>query len=137
MEQGQINKEDENITKLKELLIKGDYYIYTKLNHVSKSGMFRLISCFVIIDNKPFNLDRYIEKLGNYKRDKNRDGLRVSGCGMDMGFDVVYNTSRGVFKEFICLGENKCKSNDHVNGDRNYKPHKHSDSGYLLKQKWL
>jgi hypothetical protein len=125
-----------------KLVKKGNYKVYTALKHVSSSGMFRLIDCFVIIKNKPQNINWYIEKLGLFKR--NDDGrLKVSGCGMDMGFCVVYNLSSVIFRNsFICRGDSdkyaeRCPSNDHVNGDRNYKPHLHSDGGYALKQVWI
>ncbi len=111
--------------------------VHTVLRHVSQSGMMRHIDVIYIKDNKPTNLNLYIEKLGLYKRKKDGWSLRVSGCGMDMGFSVVYNLSSVLFKDnFFCIGKN-CKSNDHINGDKNYKPHKHSDGGYLLKQEWL
>ncbi len=116
--------------------------VYTTLKHVSSSGMLRHIDVIYIKDNKPINLNFYIERLGLYKRAKNAhaanaDSLRVSGCGMDMGFSVVFDLSGTLYQDkFICLGQ-ECKSNDHVNGDRNYKPHKHSDGSYLLQQSWL
>jgi len=118
----------ENITKeLKELLEKGNRIVYTKCNHVSNSGMFRLISCFVIVNNKPINIDWYIEKITNYKRDKRREGLRVSGCGMDMGFSVVYNLGSCLYPH----GDGKT-----ITG-RNGDTEPETDGGYLLKQKWL
>lgn len=130
-------EKDEAIKELKELFKKGKYTVYTVLRHVSRSGMMRRISCFIIVKNKPINIDWYIEKLGTYNRDRNHEGLKIGGCGMDMGFSLVYNTSSTVYRGgFICRGE-KCTSNDHINGDRNYKPHKHRDGGYNLKQIWL
>lgn len=71
--------------------------IYTKLVHVSNSGMFRLISVYLIKENEPYCLDYFIHNLGIEKRDSRREGLRVSGCGMDMGFHVVYNLMSAIF----------------------------------------
>ena len=54
--------------------------IYTTLEHVSQSGMMRTISAFVIVDNTPLCIAR---------------SVRVSGCGMDMGFHLassIYDT---------------------------------------------
>lgn len=68
---------------------------YTVLKHVSTSGMLRHIDVFYIgTDRKPILLNWYIEQLGLFNRAKhydspNADSLRVSGCGMDMGFHVV------------------------------------------------
>ncbi len=116
--------------------------VYTILKHVSNSGMLRHIDVIYIKDNKPIKLNWYIEKMGLYKRgsmeSNNSDSLRVGGCGMDMGFNVVYSLSRNLYLNgHNCLGE-YCHSNDHVNGDRNYdRRHKHKDSGYLLTQSWI
>lgn len=140
----------ENIKQeLKALLKKAKYIVYTNMSHVSNSGMLRHINCYVIVNNEPKNINWYIEKLGLYKRaknynDKNAESLRVSGCGMDMGFDVVYNLSSVVFKDnFKCRGEN-CPANDHTNDRPPYKWDRkksigklHSDVGYCLIQKWL
>jgi hypothetical protein len=62
-----------------------------------------------------------------FKRDGKREGLRVSGCGMDMGFDIVYNLGRFLFPK----GDGKTVTGR--NGDT--KPE--TDGGYLLKQEWL
>jgi hypothetical protein len=114
--------------------------IYYNVRHVASSGMLRYMNFYFIgKDRKPVLLNWYIEKLGLWSRGKSFDSLhgdclRVSGCGMDMGFHVVYTLSRLLYKdEFYCLGKNNCGSNDHVNGDKNYKiNHLHSDAGYLL-----
>lgn len=68
--------------------------IYTVLRSVSKSGLSRSIS-FYIIDNKEIiNINYYIKTLLDYKFNKTRDGLIVKGCGMDMGFHVVHTLLR-------------------------------------------
>lgn len=120
--------------------------IKTILKHVSSSGMMRHIDAvYISRDGETIKLNWYIEKLGLYKRgksydSKNCDSLRVGGCGMDMGFAIVYNLSSTLYRQgFICMGKD-CRSNDHNNGDTNYKRtknHIHSDGGYLLKQEWL
>lgn len=56
-----------------------------------------------------------VSKLLGYRMGK-RDGLIVGGCGMDMGFEVVYNLSAALFgKGYACLGKGRCPSNYHVN----------------------
>jgi len=128
---------EEIIKELLTLLEKANYTVYTSVKRVSRSGMFRVIDCFVIIENNPIHINWHIDQLGLFKRDKQEDGLRVSGCGSDMGFEIVYNLSSMLFRDnFICVGVG-CPSNDHVNGDKDYTPHKHSDAGYRLIQKWL
>jgi len=104
--------------------------IYVFCRHVSNSGMFRLISCYVIRDNKPIYLDHLIEELGLYKMDKKRDGLRVSGCGMNMGFAVVYNFSKALFPN----GFRYRKNEHHRNGPSATVD---GNGGHALKHQWL
>lgn len=102
-----INKEerDDAIKSLKKLLGRNKT-IYTIVRHVSQSGMQRRISCFVPVKNKRLDvtvheivcIDWYIEKLGHYKRHTSKEGLIVNGCGMDMGFAVVYDVSSTLYK---------------------------------------
>jgi hypothetical protein len=110
--------------------------IYTRLDHVSRSGMYRVISLFVMRDNEPWNISHMAAPLlEGY--DEKHEGCKASGCGMDMGWHLVYNLSRQLFKDnFDCIGKG-CPANDHANGDRLYESHKHSDGGYALKQRWL
>ena len=87
----------EAIKELKELMESHDFTIYTDLNHASKSGMTRSISCYV--RNKEGyskNINHLIENMGTFKEDK-YGGLKVTGCGMDMGFHLVYTTSVNVY----------------------------------------
>ena len=57
--------------------------IYTVLRSVSKSGLSRSISFYVVDNNKEIvNIN------------KTRDGLIVKGGGMDMGFHVVHTLLR-------------------------------------------
>ena len=126
-------EEQEAINTLRKILDKGGRRVYTIVRHRSSSGMFRLISCFSIVRNKhtkqcePLCLDWYISKTGLYARDKQREGLRISGCGMDMGFSVVYDVGS------MCYPKGDGKTVTGRNGDT--KPE--TDGGYLLKQSWL
>ena len=64
--------------------------IYSIINHVSRSGMTRHISFFKIVNNEPQYINHEINKLLDYKFNKNYNSLVVGGCGMDMAFHVVY-----------------------------------------------
>lgn len=90
----------------------------------------------------------------DWKYDKDREGVKVSGCGMDMGFSVAYNLDRALFPDGfgvegeLPLGhkirpatkEEEAKAvekgatfrgrNGDVSGWDN-------DGGYALKQRWL
>lgn len=60
----------------------GNVKIYTKLDHVSTSGMTRYISAFMILDNDLVCIAREV---------------KMSGCGMDMGFHLAYNLFISVY----------------------------------------
>jgi hypothetical protein len=134
----QHETEVENAKKdLMELMKEGNYTVYTRVSHVAPSGMSRVISSFVIINNEPRNIDWFVGKILDYKWDEKHDGVRVGGAGMDMGFHLVYSLSSSLFpKGFDCIGEG-CPSSDHVNYPREKEFKHHSDGGYRLKQKWL
>ena len=72
--------------------------VYTRLNHVSRSGMSRSITPLIIRDNEPFYLAWTTAVLFGQVRDK-YDGLKIGGCGMDMGFHLVYTLSRIVYDD--------------------------------------
>lgn len=128
-------EQQEAIENLRKIIKPGDT-VYTILRHVSKSGMMRHVKPYVIIDGRPQWIGYWTSKALDMRL-ADDDGVKVGGCGMDVGFELVYNLSRVLFKDnFICIGE-KCRSNDHVNGDRDYTPHKHSDAGYALRQEWM
>lgn len=79
-------------------VIKAGDVVYTILRHVSQSGMSRNIDVVVIKDNKPICVSWDVAKLLEYRQ--NEDGsLKVRGCGMDMGYSVVYNMSRTIFDD--------------------------------------
>jgi hypothetical protein len=72
------------------LLNKGDT-VYTVLRHVSASGMSRRIDLYTFQDNKPVYLSGYFAMMQG--EEPPRDGYKVGGCGMDMGFHLVYSLS--------------------------------------------
>ena len=129
--------------QLRGILKPGDT-VWTILRHVSRSGMSRRISLVVFEVPPDSSYDppgpRDItwlagKALGCRRHDDG--GLVVGGCGMDMGFHIVYNLSRTLFPSgFTCIG-NGCPASDHPNGDRNREPHKHGNGGYALQQRWL
>lgn len=92
----------EAIEKLREWIKPGDT-VYTILRSVSKSGMSREIGVVLmyqderrgIVDLHPNWL---VSKATGYRTGK-RDGIVMGGCGMDMGFALVYDLSRTLFPE--------------------------------------
>lgn len=77
--------------------------IYTILKHVSSSGMYRVIDTYLIKDNWPLRLTWNIAAVCGYPYNDNHEGIGVSGCGMDMGFHIVYNLSYALFKDGYAL----------------------------------
>ena len=121
--------------QLQQILKPGDT-VYCVLCHVSRSGMQREIKFYARQGNEMRYLSGYMEALGLGRRGK-REGNIVGGCGMDMGFHLVYNLGRVLYPGgVICAGKH-CPSNDHSNGDRNYEPHCHTDGGYAFRSEWL
>jgi len=126
----------ESLEILRQYVKAGDT-VFTTLYHVSKSGMFRAIGLHVIKNNEPVNLSYHAAKATGYTISNKHGGVAMSGCGMDMGFGLVYNLSRALYPDgFECIGE-KCRSNDHSNGDRDRTPHHHKDGGYALRHSWF
>lgn len=82
---------EEALATLRKLLEPGDT-VYTKLNHVSRSGMSRSITPMLLTADGPRYLAWSTCVLFGQSRDK-YDGVRMDGCGMDMGFALVYNLS--------------------------------------------
>lgn len=95
----------ENILKL---LDKG-VTVFTILRHVSKSGMSRNIS-LVVIDPEGkgiYDITWLASQVLEMKR-ADDGGITIRGCGMDMGFELVYRLGSEIY-----------------------------DDGYALKQEWL
>lgn len=72
--------------------------IYTILRRVSASGMSRDISLKVIKGGEIYDITYSAGVLLDMKLTKSSyNSLRVNGCGMDMGFHLVYNLSSVLF----------------------------------------
>lgn len=93
--------------------------VFTVLRHVSASGMSRDLSLFTVHDGEILNITWHASKVSSANSSlRERNGfnvVRVSGCGMDMGFHSVYSLSIALF----CPNQY-----DH-------------DSAYKLNQRWL
>ena len=145
----------EAINSLKESFkLKPGQTIYCILRRVSRSGMQRHISlCIIDPENVGVSgrgglsdISFFAGRALGMRVDRNTGGIVVGGCGMDMGFHLVYNLARAMFPDgYGCIGEG-CRSNDHSNGDRDYTPHDetgdepahwHRDGGYAFRSKWV
>ena len=129
--------------------------VYTKITHVSRSGMSRSIECYLAQgrDNLT-DITWSIARATNARLDPRHGGIIMGGCGMDMGFALVYNLGRTLYPNGVpCTGSRgydpdtyatlhdapRCKSNDHVNDAT--VPYSrdviHKNSGYALNQVWM
>lgn len=129
--------------------------VYTKITHVSSSGMSRSIECYLAqgSDNLT-DITWEVARATNARLDPRHGGIVMGGCGMDMGFALVYNLGRTLYPDGVpCTGSSgydpityatlhyapRCKSNDHVNDAT--VPYSrdviHRNGGYALNQVWM
>lgn len=132
-------EQQEAIEYLRGQLHPGDT-IYTILRHVSRSGMTRIIDPVIMTPDGPLSIAGWAAKTIDQPLDRDRWGVKMGGCGMDMGFALVYDIARVTFAGgFDCIGEG-CPSNDHSNTlypDRISGSMHHRDGGYALRARWL
>lgn len=135
-------EQDAAIERLRGMLKPGDT-LHTVLRHVSASGMTRSIDVYKLTWDferaQPDRqwLSRLVATATDTRFDEKREAVSVGGAGMDMGFHLVYSLSYRLYPDgFTCIGE-RCPSNDHSNGDRDYSPHHHNSGGYALRHEWL
>lgn len=126
---------NEYLEYLRGLLKPGDL-VYTKVVRVAESGMSKTMDVYIARNNRIIDITGAVAVTTGHTLTKD-EHVRVSGCGMNAGFGLVYDLSSVLWPNgFECIGDN-CPSNDHLNGDRNYAPHIHSCGGYALKQSWM
>lgn len=147
---------------LRSLLSVGDV-VRTLTVHTSRSGMTRVIRTMIAVDGDVHDVSRLVSLATGVAFDQNHAGARLEGCGMDMGFSLVYTLGRTLWPEgHSCTGWSRqgardwntmagvraplpgdvalaCPSNEHSNERA---PHYngdrvHSDGGYALDQRWL
>jgi hypothetical protein len=129
--------------------------VYTTLEHVSRSGMMRYINAFVMRDNEPRGIlgvlcekhkNEFLEYAPRATYASRHEGFKMQGCGMDMGFQLVYSLASMVFRDgFPCTRNDgsksgrRCPASDHTNGNHDFSKHMHTNSsgGYALRQSWL
>lgn len=130
--------------QLREILPPGST-AWTILRRAARSGMSRHISVAVPTTNtrtgkaEVEDITWLVARALGDKIHRDTGGIVVGGCGMDMGFHLVYSLAQVLYPEgFACIGE-ACPANDHTNGDRDYTPGHvvHRDGGYAIARRWL
>jgi hypothetical protein len=120
--------------QLRKMLRPGDT-VHTIVRHVSRSGMSRRIDLYLARKGELVYLSGWAAKALGERRHRD-GGIVVGGCGMDMGFHLVYNLSSVLWpKGFRCAGK-RCQSNDHHNRVEPM-PKVHQSGGYALRQEWI
>lgn len=97
--------------------------VLTVLRNVSRSGMSRRIDLYTIHKGEMTYLSHAAAVVMGDSRPT--DGIKVGGCGMDMGFHIVYNLGATLWP----------KGTAKPHSTRNGEPD--TDGGYALKQRWL
>lgn len=123
---------EESREALRKLLNSGDK-VYCILRHVSSSGMSRVIDLVIPTPAEgAYDGKAGIRSIGWHAAramgstwDDKRQGIKIGGCGMDMGFALVYNLGHAVWPE----------GTPEPHSTRNGAPD--SDGGYALKSVWL
>jgi hypothetical protein len=87
------------IERLLTHYVKAGTKVYTIMRHVSSSGMSRNISLVIANGDEVIDITYYAaHALGDKLiESKGHRAIRVNGCGMDMGFHLVYSLSSVLF----------------------------------------
>jgi len=118
----------QTIDEIKRYLQPGDK-VYTILRHVSASGMQRRISLVIPTTWQDgstgiINIDHSVAIAIDAKVHP-KGGIVINGCGMDMGFELVYRLGSALWPN----------GTDKPHGTRNGEPDR--EGGYTLKQRWI
>jgi len=112
-------------------LLKPGQKVFCVLRKVSGSGMCRVISLFIVTPaskGQPAelrNIDAMAADAIGYTLNPHGPGIKVSGCGMDMGFSLVYSLGHAIWPN------GTRKPHGRRNGEDDYA------GGYALKHEWI
>jgi hypothetical protein len=115
---------EQAIRQLKENIRPNDT-LYTQLEHVTKSGMTRYIKVRQIKDDYPYDWTYLVAKILGWTYSDKYNAIKVGGCGMDMGFHVIYTLGQALWPD----------GTPEPHGRRNGEWD--SCGGYAIKQRWL
>jgi hypothetical protein len=125
-------EKQEAITHLRKLCPPGST-IHTVMRHVSRSGMYRMIDAYVIKGGDALRISWSAALATGFRYDRKHEGIGVGGCGMDVGFEVVYALS-------YALHGMKPKGDgaEAENAGRPFPPRRgHYRAGYSLNHRWM
>lgn len=105
MTKAQQQERTEAIAQLREWLNPGDT-VYTVTTHTARSGMMRCIRPIITVEGRPLDITYWVAQMGE-KAHQKHGGIVMDGCGMDMGFALVYSLSRRLFPEGFGIASEK------------------------------
>lgn len=113
-------------------LLGGDPTVYALTRHVSRSGMQRRMSLFIVNAHPGPYADKLVDVtvdvaavLGYRVRGEDHT-IAVNGAGMDMQYHIVYSLSRALYRD---MPDNMIPTSHGHNSDR--------DAGYVLTKRTL
>ena len=129
--------------RLRELLKPGDT-IWCTVRYVSSSGMSRGIDFYLLTCGKDgpdrIWLSRLIATACEYRFNERHECVSVSGCGMDMGFAVVYDLAHALFGPRKWSGADDKTRRRFLRWRRRMderEPYGNHEEGYALSHRWL
>lgn len=140
-------EQQDAINELRALIKPGDT-VWTAIRHVSSSGMMRTIQVILLRNGEdgrgpsPLWIGYTVAKALALPYDTRREGVRIGGCGMDMGFNLVYELSSRLYgfsspDGYPCMGKD-CPSNHHQSAHwQDYTGEPVHRDGYALRHRWL
>ena len=93
-----VNTVEYSTELLKKHFPKGST-VWLVIRQVSRSGMYRHISCHSIQNNEVRWLSYHVAKVLKWSYKDKTNAVGVGGCGMDMGFSLIYNLSSALYKD--------------------------------------
>jgi len=126
----ELTDKEQAIKSLKEMGLKPGVKVYTIVKHVSSSGMSRHIQPYIVHKGEIISIGWYVSRALGWKLVSGTHAIKVSGCGMDMGFHMVYTLGRVMFPKGFTLPKGKRGRNGDTSGYDN-------DGGYALNQEWI
>lgn len=122
----------EAIERLREWIKPGDTVTTVMLNR-SRSGMQRTIEAMICRDGEVQAIGWAVARALDWRFDRNRGGVKVNGCGMDMGFHLVYTLSSVLFPDgYVPAEAGKDYGRNGVAATQ-----RDPDGGYALTHRWL
>ena len=79
--------------------------VHLIVRQVSRSGMYRHISVHGIKDNNVSYYSYHVAKVLNWAYKDKTNAVGVGGCGMDMGFHMVYTLASVLYGDGYALKE--------------------------------